>query len=222
MRVLTVEEGFNYSRLNNLAVAETDADLLVFMNNDLFPEAANWLRLLVNEVLVDAGVAAVGGRFLYPNGTVQHAGVVVGEKGPACHVFKWAEGDDPGFKARAVMSHEVTAVTGACMLVRASVFRAVGGFDEEGFKVAFNDVDLCLKIRAAGHRIVYCAEMVAVHHESISRGSDDRPEQEGRFFGEQQLLLERWGSNPLFVNDPAYSPHFVVDRQTFFDLKAPE
>lgn len=222
VRVLTVEEEFNYSRLNNLAVAQTDAELLVFMNNDLFPETADWLRLLVNELLVDPGVAAVGGRFLYPNGTVQHAGVIVGEGGPACHVHKWAPGTDAGFTGRIVLSHEMTAVTGACMLVRAPVFREVGGFDEVGFKVAFNDVDLCLKIRMAGYRIVYCAEMVAAHHESLSRGSDDRPEQEARFFGEQQLMAERWGSNPLFVSDPGYNPHFTVDRQTFFDLKAPE
>ena len=222
VRVLTVEEGFNYSRLNNLAVAQTDAELLVFMNNDLFPETADWLRLLVNELLVDPGAAAVGGLFLYPNGTVQHAGVAVGEAGPACHVHKWASGTDAGYMARVVLSQELTAVTGACMLVRASVFREVGGFDEVGFKVAFNDVDLCLKIRAAGHRILYCAEMVAVHHESLSRGSDDRPEQEGRFFEEQQLMLERWGSHPLFVSDPGYNPHFVVDRQTFFDLRSPE
>lgn len=221
VRVLTVEEDFNYSRLNNLAAAETDAELLVFMNNDLFPETADWLRLLVNELLVEPEVAAVGGRFLYPNGTVQHAGVIVGEGGPACHVHKWSPGADAGFTGRIMLSHEMTAVTGACMLVRASVFREVGGFDEVGFKVAFNDVDLCLKIRAAGYRIVYCAEMVAVHHESISRGSDDTPEQELRFFSEQQLLLERWGSHPLFVSDPGYNHHFTIGGQTFFDLRAP-
>ena len=221
MRVLRVEEAFNFSRLNNLAVAQTNAKFLVFLNNDLFPVERNWLRLLLNEALADPAVAAVGGRYLYPNETVQHAGVVVGPRGLAAHVHRGSPSTDYGFIGRIALAHEVTAVTAACMLVRTSVFREVGGFDEAGFKVAFNDVDLCLRIRAAGHRIVYCAEMVAIHHESLSRGSDDRPENESRFFQEQQLLLDRWGDHPLFQRDPAYNPHLTVDHQTFYDLRDP-
>ena len=221
VRVLRVEEPFNFSRLNNLAAAQTKAKFLLFMNNDLFPTDPNWLRLLVNEALVDEQVAAVGGRFIYPNDTIQHAGVVVGPRGMAAHVHRGAPTTDYGYIGRIALAHEVTAVTAACMLVRASVFKAVGGFDETGFKVAFNDVDLCLRIRAAGHRIVYCAEMIAIHHESLSRGSDERPEQEARFFQEQQALLDRWGDHPLFLNDPAYSPHMTVDLQTFYDLVPP-
>ena len=221
VRVMHIEEAFNFSRLNNLAAAQTTAEFLLFLNNDLFPLHKNWLRLLVNEMLADPGVAAVGGRYLYPNKTVQHAGVVVGPKGLASHAHRGALFTDYGFIGRIVLAHEVTAVTAACMLVRTSVFREVGGFDEVGFKIAFNDVDLCLRIRAAGHRIVYCAEMVATHHESFSRGSDDRPENEPRFFQEQQLLLERWGDHPLFRRDPAYNPHLTVDRQPFYDLVPP-
>ena len=194
--MLCVEESFNFSRINNLAAAQTDAEFLLFLNNDLFPIEKNWLRLLVNEALVDPGAAAVGGRYLYPNKTIQHAGVVVGPNGLAAHVHRGAIPADYGFIGRIVLSHELTAVTAACMLVRASMFHEVGGFDEVGFRVAFNDVDLCLKLRAAGHRIIYCADMRAIHYESFSRGSDDRPENEARFFQEQQLLLERWGRSP--------------------------
>jgi len=221
VRVLRVEEAFNYSRLNNLAAAQTEAEFLLLLNNDLFPTNSNWLRLLVNEALADSGVAAVGGRFFYPNKTIQHAGVVVGLKGPATHVHRGALATDYGFAGRIALSQELTAVTAACMLVRASVFHEVGGLDGAGFKVAFNDVDLCLKFRAAGYRIVYCAEMLATHHESLSRGNDDRPEHETRFFHEQQFLLERWGDHPLFLNDPAYNPHLTVDHQTFYGLVPP-
>lgn len=221
VRVLRVEEGFNFSRLNNLAAAQTKAEFLLFLNNDLFPIGKNWLRLLVNEMLADPGAAAVGGRYLYPNKTIQHAGVVVGPKGLASHVHRGVPADDYGFTGRIALSHELTALTAACMLVRASAFHAVGGLDEAGLKVAYNDVDLCLKLRAAGHRIIYYAQMLAIHHESLSRGSDDRPENEARFFQEQQLLLERWGDHPLFLNDPAYNPHLTVDRQTFYDLVPP-
>lgn len=221
VRVLRVEEAFNFSRLNNLAAAQTEAEFLLFLNNDLFPVEKNWLRLLVSEALADPGVAAVGGRYLYPNETVQHAGLVVGPRGLAAHAHRAAPSTDYGFIGRIALAHEVTAVTAACMLVRASVFHEVGCFDEVSFKVAYNDVDLCLRIRAAGHRVVYCAEMVAIHHESLSRGSDDRPENEVRFFQEQQMLLDRWGDHPLFRHDRAYNPHLTVDREPFYDLVPP-
>ena len=221
VRVLRVEESFNFARINNLAAAQTKAEFLLLLNNDLFPTEKNWLRLLVNEALADPGAAAVGGRYLYPNKTIQHAGVVVGPKGLATHVNRGALANDYGFAGRIALSQELTALTAACMLVRASAFHEVGGFDETCFKVAYNDVDLCLKLRAAGHRIIYCAQMQAIHFESFSRGSDDRPENEARFFQEQQFLLERWGDHPLFLRDPAYNPHLTVDRQSFYDLTAP-
>ncbi len=108
VRVLRVEEVFNYSRLNNLAAAQTKAEFLLLLNNDLFPTNKNWLRLLVNEALADPGVAAVGGRFFYPNKTIQHAGVVVGLKGPATHVHRGALATDYGFTGRIALSHELT------------------------------------------------------------------------------------------------------------------
>lgn len=221
VRVLTVEEDFNYSRLNNLACRDNPAELFFFMNNDVFVGDKNWLRTIVGEMLSSPEIGIVGGKFLYPNDTIQHAGVVVGPAGVAAHVHRGAPLTDYGFIGRAMLSHEVSAVTAAGMLVKASVFREVGGFDEEHLKVAYNDVDFCLKVGEAGYRIVWCAEFTAYHHESLSRGSDDRPEHEARFRAETQTMQQRWGQNPRYLRDPFYSKHFTVDRQPFFDLVDP-
>ncbi len=221
VRVMTVEEDFNYSRLNNLAAREAKGDFLFFMNNDVFVGDRNWLKTIIGEALAAPDIAVVGGKFLYPNDTIQHAGVVVGPAGVAAHVHRGAPLTDYGYIGRAMLSHEVSAVTAAGMLIRADVFREVGGFDEEHLKVAYNDVDLCLKVREAGWRIVWCAEFTAYHHESLSRGSDDRPEHEARFYAETRTMQERWGVNPRYQRDPFYSKHFTVDRQPFFDLVDP-
>jgi len=221
VRVLTVEEEFNYSRLNNLACANNDADFFFFMNNDVFVGDKDWLKTIVSEALASPDIGAVGGKFLYPNDTIQHAGVVVGPAGVAAHVHRGAPITDYGYIGRAMLSHEVSCVTAAGMLIRADVFREVGGFDEEHLRVAYNDVDLCLRVREAGYRIIWCAEFTAYHHESLSRGSDDRPEHEARFFAETQTMQKRWGMNPRYKRDPFYSKHFTVDRQPFFDLVDP-
>ncbi|WP_406586314.1 glycosyltransferase [Asaia lannensis] len=221
VRFVTIEEPFNYSRLNNLAAQSCVSDYLVFMNNDVFVEDANWLRLMMNEALAGDRVAAVGARLLYPNKTVQHAGVVVGPAGIGAHAHRGCGPEDYGYIGRILLSHEVTAVTAACMLVRRSVFEEVGCFDETHLRIAYNDVDLCLKIRDAGYRIVYCAEALAWHHESLTRGSDDVPEQEARFFEEGQAMQQRWGGHPLYERAPAYPRFFTVDLQPFFDLVDP-
>ena len=142
-------------------------------------------------------------------------------EGIAAHAHRGAPDTEYGYIGRAMLSHEISAVTAAGMLIKASVFRDVGGFDEVELKVAYNDIDLCLRVREAGWRVIWCAEFVAAHHESLSRGSDDRPEHEARFFRETQVMKQRWGGKPLFERDPFYSPFFTVDRQPFFDLVDP-
>ena len=219
VRMLRVEEEFNYSRLNNLAAAETAADFLVFMNNDLFVERGDWLRLLVDEALADEQVAIVGGKFLYPNRTVQHGGVVLGVGGVACHVGTGLGEADPGYCRRMEFAQDYSAVTAAGMLMRSAAFRAVGGFDEQALSVAFNDVDLCLKARASGYKVIWLPDFVAEHHESLSRGDDVRPVQENRFFHEMQTMIERWGST--LTSDPFYHPALSLDRQAFFELVDP-
>ncbi|MBB3172345.1 GT2 family glycosyltransferase [Endobacter medicaginis] len=220
--VLDVEEPFNYSRLNNLACAGNDAEFFFFMNNDVFIDQPDWLNILVGEALSADDVGVVGMKLLYPNNTMQHTGVIVGAAGVAAHVHRGLKYDDYGYIGRAALSNEYSAVTAAGMLVRASAYRAVGGFDEVSLQVAYNDVDLCLKIREAGYRVIYCAEVCAFHHESLSRGSDEKPEHEARFFRESQTMQKRWGDRPIFRNDPGYSRFFSVDKLPFFNLVDPE
>ncbi len=221
VRVLDVIEEFNYSRLNNLATQDNDAEFFVFMNNDVFITDDGWLDRILGEALSDDRIGIVGGKFLYPNKTVQHAGVVVGTHGVAAHIHLGIPDDDYGYIGRGRLSHDLIAVTAACMLIRADVFRAVGGFDEEHLKVAYNDVDLCLKVYDSGHRIVWCADFIAEHHESLSRGSDMRPDQEARFFREQQTMYERWGDKPFFKSDPFFNPNFSRIDRLFYDLEDP-
>lgn len=221
IKVLRVEEEFNFSRLNNLATQISDASLYFFMNNDLFVDDPLWLDMLVAEIQSEDDIAAVGGKFFYPNGTLQHVGVVVGPAGVAAHVHRGLPEGEYGYVGRAVLTYEVTAVTAAGMLVRADAFAAVGGFDEIHLAVAYNDVDLCLRLRTEGWRIIQCNEFTAVHHESLSRGSDDRPEHEARFFTETEYMQSRWGDNPLYAHDPAYSRYFTVDLQPYYDLIDP-
>ena len=221
VKVITVQEEFNFSRLNNIAARETQADFLFFMNNDLFVSDPSWLATIVAEAQASPEVAIVGGKFLYPNDTIQHAGVVVGPDGVAAHAHRGLPDTDYGYIGRAMLSHEVSAVTAAGMLIRSEVFREIGGFDEDQLKIAYNDIDLCLKARMAGWRVIWCAEFVAAHHESLSRGSDDQPAHEARFFRETQVMLKRWSDVPMFRRDPFYSPFFTVGRQPFFDLVDP-
>jgi GT2 family glycosyltransferase len=219
VRVLRVREPFNYARLNNLASAESDADFLMFLNNDVLVENRSWLNVLVGEMLADPACGVVGGKFLYPNGTVQHAGVVLGVGDVAGHAHVGIPATEGGYAGRASFTQEMSAVTAAGMLVRAAAFRAVGGFDEVDLAVAFNDIDLCLRIRGAGYRVIWTPDFVAEHHESLSRGSDDRPIAERRFFHERETMIERYGD--ALKQDPFYSPHFALDRQPFFDLVTP-
>ena len=220
VRVLRVEEEFNYSRLNNLAAASTDAAFLVPMNNDLFVTSPDWLQVLLGEAQADPRVGIVGGKFLYPNGSIQHGGVVLGIGGVAGHSHSHLPADAYGYAGRLLFAQEMSAVTAACMLVRADAFRAVKGFDERDLKVAFNDVDLCLKVRHAGYTVIWTPGFVAEHHESVSRGSDQRPERERMFFREMQVMRRRWGD--VLDRDPFYSPHFTLDRRPFIDLNDPE
>ena len=220
VRVMRVEEPFNYSRLNNLAAETSTADFLMLMNNDLFVEDASWLRVCVDEALADPAVAIVGGKFVYPTRNVQHAGVVLGLGGVGSHVGMGLPEDEHGYGRRLLFAQEYSGVTAAAMLVRRSVFNAVGGLDEKHLTIAFNDVDLCMKVRAAGYKIIYTPDFIAEHHESLSRGDDERPVQEARFFHENQVMMDRWGTQLLA--DPFYNKNLSLERGPFTELRPPE
>ena len=216
VRVVRVEEAFNYSRLNNIACLQSNGEYIVFMNNDVFVEQSNWLRLLVDEALADRTVGAVGAKLVFPDRTVQHGGVILGVGGVGDHANRGRAIDDPFYMGRGICAQELSAVTAALMLCRADAFQGVGGFDEADLSVAYNDVDLCLKLRRAGYKVIYCPYVVAEHHESVSRGDDMNDAHLGRFVYEEQVMLTRWG--PEIRKDPFYNPNFSSAGGIFQEL----
>ncbi|WP_438345110.1 glycosyltransferase family 2 protein [Methylorubrum populi] len=205
LRVLPAPGPFNFSELSNRGAAAARGTILLFLNNDIEVLEPGWLTELV-AIASDPEIGAVGAKLLYPDGTIQHGGIVLGIGGIAGHSHLGLPGSAPGYFARMVLSQEVSAVTGACLAMRAAVFSEVGGFDAAHLAVAFNDVDLCLKIRAAGYRNVWTPHARLVHHESKSRGAEDTPEKRARFEAESRVMRERW--EPVLRADPYYNPNF--------------
>jgi hypothetical protein len=212
LEVCGYEGSFNFSRINNFAVRKARGEVLVFLNNDTEVISPNWIQ----EMLMFAqrpDVAAVGARLLYPDNTIQHAGVILGIGGVAGHAHKTFRRDEPGYVSRLQLAQNLSAVTGACLMVRRAVFDEVGGFDED-FVVAFNDVDLCMRFRARGYLNVYTPFAQLYHHESKSRGLEDTDEKRRRFQGEVLRFQGRWGEE-LDAGDPYYNPHLTLEREDF-------
>ncbi|HEY8381975.1 MAG TPA: glycosyltransferase [Microvirga sp.] len=205
IRILRQPGPFNYAALNNAAAREARGWLLALVNNDIEVVAEDWLGEMVGYALRPE-VGCVGAKLLYPDGTVQHAGIVTGLLGGAGHGHKHAPGTDRGYGDALVTTRAVSAVTAACLVLRKDLYEAVGGFDEERFAVAFNDVDLCLKVEAAGCTNLWTPRALLIHHESVSRGADLRDRSKAkRFAAELAALEERWGERLL--DDPFVSPH---------------
>ena len=202
VRVLPSPGAFNFSALSNHGAAAATGSILLFLNNDIEVTEPGWLTEMAS-IAADPQVGAVGAKLSYPDGTLQHGGVVLLIDGVAGHSHLGIGEDDPGYFGRMVVSQEVSAVTGACLAIRADVFAEVGGFDAEHLAVAFNDVDLCLRVRQAGYRIVWTPHARLIHHESKSRGLDDTPEKKARFDAESRLMRERW--EPQLRADPFYN-----------------
>lgn len=204
LRVVAVPGPFNFSDLSNRGAAAASGPVLLFLNNDVEVIESGWLRELVS-ITLDPEIGAVGAKLLYPDGTVQHGGIVLGIGGVAGHSHLGLPDTDRGYFARMVLAQEVSAVTGACLAMRAAVFAEVGGFDAASLAVAFNDVDLCLRARAAGYRIVWTPYARLVHHESKSRGAEDTLEKRARFQSEIRVMQDRWGAQ--LRADPYYNPN---------------
>jgi GT2 family glycosyltransferase len=216
-RVLRIAEPFNYSRINNIGAREAAHDFLLFMNNDVFVDGPAWLRRMLDEALADEAVGAVGAKLLYADGTVQHAGVVLGVGGVADHAFRGLGAETPGYMAHAIAAQEVSAVTAACMLVRRSAFEAAGGFDEHELSVAFNDVDLCVKLRQAGWKIIFMPDSVAEHRESGSRGDDFNHAKLARFMFENEVMRQRYET--ILPKDPYYNCNFSRESGVYRELR---
>jgi GT2 family glycosyltransferase len=158
-------------------------------------------------------VGAVGAKLLYDNGSIQHAGVVVGIGDAAGHAHRFLPANEPGYFRMPHVAQFVSAVTAACLLIDKEKFLKVGGLDEDSLAVAFNDVDLCLKVEAAGWRNVYVPHAVLFHHESKSRGKDISPENIDRYRRELRVLQERWGTKTY--EDPLHNPNLDRYSETF-------
>jgi GT2 family glycosyltransferase len=200
-----VSEPFNFARMCNRGAALSKGDAILFLNNDVEVEDADWLAEMVECLSFDS-TGIVGAKLVYPNGRVQHNGVIVGLGGAAGHWYIEAGADEPGPMGRLFVRQTLSAVTGACMLVTRRCFEAVKGFDEERFAVAYNDIDLCLRARAVGFRTVWTPFARLIHHESLTRGSDEHGPRQARFEIEKERLRERHGTT-TFVDD-AFSPFY--------------
>jgi len=209
--VLRDDAPFNFSRLNNKAAAKVKGPLVLLLNNDIEPIEPGWLEEMVRQ-LQRPGVGAVGAKLYYPNDTVQHVGVTTGIGGVAGHFDKHLPREAPGYFNRAQLVHNVTAATAACLLTTKKIYKQVGGMNETQLKVAFNDVDFCLKIRAAGHRIVLTPFAELYHHESVSRGLEDTAEKRERFRSEMLWMRGKWGD--ALDADPYFNPNLSLDQET--------
>ncbi|MDX8389745.1 MAG: glycosyltransferase [Mariprofundaceae bacterium] len=210
-RVIAYDKPFNYAAINNYAATFSTGSVLALLNNDLEVINSDWLSEMVSHVLREE-IGVVGAKLYYGDGRIQHGGVITGIGGVAGHAHKYFPKDAPGAFYRLHLTQALSAVTGACMLIRREVFDAVGGLDEN-LAVAFNDIDFCLKVREKGFRNLWTPYAELFHHESVSRGSEDTVEKQQRFAGEIQQIKKRWGQS--LMEDPAYSLNLTLDREDF-------
>jgi GT2 family glycosyltransferase len=187
------------------------------LNNDLEVINGDWLNEMVSQAS-RPGIGCVGAMLYYPTDRIQHAGVIVGIGGVAGHAFRDFPRGTPGYFNRARLVQNFSAVTAACLVVRREIFEKVGGLDEQTLAVAFNDIDFCLKVKAAGYRNLWTPFAELYHHESASRGAEDTPEKHERFRLEVETMLQRWKDD--IRHDPAYNPNLSVELNDF-SLAAP-
>lgn len=215
IRVLRYPHPFNFSAINNFAARQARGEYLVLLNNDTAVIQPEWLDNLLNHARRPE-VGIVGAKLLYPDGRVQHGGVVLGLNGPADHPFIGAAGDAAGYMHRLLVDQDYTAVTAACLMIRKALYQEVGGMDEADFKVSYNDIDLCLKARQAGYLSVWTPYALVMHEGSVSQKQVDTATQEAklkRFRGEQEAMYRRW--LPLLARDPAYNRNLDLDGVGF-------
>lgn len=212
VRIIRVPGEFNYSKINNTGVKYAKGEILLFLNNDTEPINKDWLNEMVSHAIRE-NIGCVGAKLLYPNDTVQHGGVIIGLGGIAGHAFKGFAREHTGYKNRLSLVQNYSAVTGACMMIRKSIFFEVGGFNAKDLKVAFNDVDLCLKVREAGYLNLWTPHALLYHFESISRGDDLSTKKKKRFIKEGEYIKRKWSS--VVKKDPYYNKNLTKDREDF-------
>jgi O-antigen biosynthesis protein len=208
VRVVRDARPFNYSQLNNAAVKLARGSVVGLINNDTEVISPDWLTEMVSHALRPE-VGAVGARLWYSDDTLQHAGVILGIRGVAEHVHRFLPRGHAGYFGRAALIQSLSAVTGACIVVRKALYQEVQGLNEVELKVAYNDIDFCLRLREAGYTNIYTPYAELYHHESASRGYDDTREKQARSAKESAYMHKRWGDG--LRNDPAYSPNLTLN-----------
>lgn len=212
VKVLAYDYPFNYSAINNYGVSATDGELIGLINNDIEVISPDWLTEMVSHA-VRPEIGCVGAKLYYSNDLIQHAGVILGIGGVAGHSHKMFPRNAFGYFSRLVCPQNLSAVTAAVLLVKRSVYQQVGGLNETALKVAFNDVDFCLKVREAGYRNLWTPYAELYHHESVSRGAEDTPEKQARFKTEVDYMMAVWGAQ--LALDPYYNPNLTRTNEDF-------
>lgn len=210
--VVRVPGPFNFSKLNNIAIENARGSIIGMVNNDILAIEPDWLKVMVAEAMRPQ-IGAVGAKLVYPSGHVQHAGIACGVGLVAAHPHKFRAGDDVGYMRRLIAKHRVSAVTAACLLVEKRKYLEVGGMDEEHLEIAFNDVDLCLKLGEAGYHNIFTPQARLIHLESATRGLDITPEKAARYLKEAETMLSRWENN--IRHDPYYNVNLTRKREDY-------
>jgi GT2 family glycosyltransferase len=210
-RCYSLDIPFNYSKLNNFAVQNTTGKYLLFLNNDTEVVTPDWIDAMVEQAQRPS-IGAVGALLLYPDNTIQHAGVVAGIGGVGSHSHKHFHSGSPGYFNHINTVNNFSAVTAACLMCRRDVFEEVGGFEED-LPVAFNDVDFCFKLVDKGYRNIYLPHVVLYHYESKSRGPEDTPEKLARIIKETHYMQSKW--DKIIKNDPCYNPNLTRKQENY-------
>ncbi|MEZ2743021.1 glycosyltransferase family 2 protein [Paenalcaligenes hominis] len=218
IRVLRYDAVFNYSAINNYAVRQANGSIICLLNNDTEVIAPDWLGEMVSRVM-QPKVGVVGARLYYSDGRVQHAGDVVGIGGGATHLHGPIAGNERGYMCRAVAAQDLSAVTAACLVTPKELYLRLGGLNEQQLRVAFNDVDYCLRVRQAGYHVMYTPYAELYHHESVSRGQEDTPEKKARAKAEGDYMRKQWQF--ITNGDPYYNPNLNQNKADFSLAKAP-
>lgn len=212
VRVVRYDFPFNYSAINNFGVKHAKGSIIGLLNNDVEVISSGWLGSMVAHVCRE-DIGCVGAKLYFPDDTLQHAGVILSIGGVAGHSHKFFPKNSTGYFSRLMVDQNLSAVTGACLLVRKTVYQEVGGLDELNLKIAFNDVDFCLKVREAGYRNLWTPYAELYHHESVSRGQEDTPEKIKRFNSEVNFMKSKWGD--LLNYDPYYNLNLTKNHENF-------
>ncbi len=212
IRIMEYNVPFNYSIINNWGVKQAKGDYILLLNNDIKVISDEWMEAMLEHIQMDS-VGIVGAKLLYEDNTIQHAGVIIGLGGVAGHSHKFLPDNRLGYFNRASVVQNLSAVTGACLLTKKEIWLKVGGLDEINFKIAFNDIDYCLKVRSLGYEIIYTPYAKLYHYESLSRGFEDTPEKQMRFSSECQMMVQKW--NTRVIPDPFYNINLTLDAEDF-------